>query len=889
MKSYTDTFDQLEQFFDLEKEKFSENFLEIVEQAQTLEEASAQVFNLFYSFVDQKKCETDIDYQDLVQSTLQKLITVVTKVFSEYQKPIQEQITKQKDAKFLENSQTEILRLAKLINEKMRGEQKIQPRNYIIHKLFSKNETKPGEIVEMQTELKSTEDFDISNFLSEIADIGYYLIQLSHYDQAYLDNLYNFLENANITPEEFLRLLKIKYKHRYLKNKDKKTENDEIRTYWEKFNNNRNLRLSKTKLINFIEQFVNEKGEQLRNRGLPIWDIMPEIVEKLKQNNRLIIKSETGSGKTTQIPQGLLEAGLAKTGTIRTTENRVVIARETGVRVSEELGMPVGKTVGYLTGQDKKISGETRLIYETTGVLQNVIQKNPLLKGIDVVMIDEFDERTLQQDLTIALIKKAQENGSSVKLILTSATGDLEGLKDHFQCDHIEAKGRPFPVETIWAQEEIEDLYGSIADTISAIHSEKPADEDILVFLPGKGEIEQAIRATERLKLQGINLLPFHAELEKKDMHRVFEPADGRKIVFATDIAQRGLTLGKLHVVDACLQKRMEYDPQKDCQSLVTKHISQSDSKQRAGRAGRVAPGTYYPMITAEQFSRLEKEIPPEILRVPLRSVILQIKAMGYSREEEALDFITSPLKENWKEAKNQLRLLGLLNPENETELNEKGKLVAELPCDPRDGVSLLKALEIGCEEDMAIITAIRMATKNLLYRPRNEVEQNQARSAHQQFSSNQSDFLTLLKAYKQAKGKNYQWFKDNYVSIRALREIENNLRTIQGVLRQIRHKQPLNEKKALKNKEYSLEKKLLLAIYTGNKDKVFKRSGRNYYKENDPNDCTSYVLGRESGCNDGRVLANEIIGIPTKRGDQLNLITKATVLPDNKIIEELG
>lgn len=612
-----------------------------------------------------------------------------------------------------------------------------------------------------------------------------------------------------------------------------------------------------------------EIEKEIGNRELPIWEKMSEIVETLRNNNRLILVSETGSGKTTQVPQALWAEGFAERGKIFVVENRVAVAVEIAKRVAKEMKVRVGQEVGYLTGPEKKSGRDSQIVFLTSGVFKNIIRDNPKMEQASVVLFDEFDERHLLSDIGLALVEKAQNQGSEVKFGLMSATLNAQKFSEHFGgVPIVEAKGRPYPVKTHYSSERVNpgrmpEKTAEIAVTIHQGHQEG----DVLIFMPGKQEINATIEEMIKQKITNATILPLHSELPPRERHRIFEQQPGRKIIISTNIAERGLTIdGVRYVIDSGLVKMKEYDPAADATKLVVAATAQDSLRQRQGRAGRTQSGECYFLITQDEFNRRPASTKPEIMRTSLREIVLQIKAMGYSREGDPIRLIDSPEKQNWKTAKNQLRLLGALNPEDETKLSEFGQKLAELSCDPREGTMLLRGCETGCGREMAIIVAIR-TSRRLFYRPQTEAEQ--ADAAHKQFeTSNLSDLLNLLNVYEQAEKANFnsKWCRDNYVSWLALREIRQNYSQLIEQVKRLGYKA---------NKGKPAPEVLCRAIVKGFPDKIFESVGRGWYENKTTGDRA--LLGRESCVTGNLISVNELIIIQTKRGGELPLITLAT------------
>jgi HrpA-like RNA helicase len=475
------------------------------------------------------------------------------------------------------------------------------------------------------------------------------------------------------------------------------------------------------------------------------------------------------------------------------------------------------------------------------------------MKQASVVVFDEFDERYLLSDIGLALVKTAQ-NQSNVKFILMSATLNAEKFSKYFDnAPIVEAKGRPFPVETHYLDEKINigQIPREAAKLASFIHQSNQAG-DILIFMPGKQEISATADELLRLKIMDTTILPLHSELSPMERHRIFEKQPGRKIIISTNIAERGITVdGVKFVIDSCLVRSNEYDPTTDTTKLIVTKTAQDSMKQRQGRAGRTQPGECYFLITHAEFNERPKESKPEIMRTSLREVVLQLKAMGYSREGNSISFIDYPEKKYWKTAKKQLELFGALDPNDKTKLSNFGQKLAELSCDPRDGTMLLHGCEMGCGKEVALIAAIR-TSRRLLYTPGNE--KTEANFAHNNLEiSNTSDLLNLANVYLQAKKADFnsKWCRENYISWQALKEVHQNyLRLLQQIKRVGFN---INETEA--DPEV-----IRHAITKAFRDKVFERISRRNYKCISTNELVN--LGRDSHVNGDLIVANEIIDI---------------------------
>lgn len=615
-----------------------------------------------------------------------------------------------------------------------------------------------------------------------------------------------------------------------------------------------------------------ERRDQFTNRDLPIWQVMPELIDNVFMNPVTVLKAQTGSGKTTQVPQALVEEGFHELGTMYVVQNRVVVAQEAAKRVAAEMGATVGREVGYLTGPDKNAIRDSRVVFVTGGVFKHIIRNNPSLEDVSVVIFDEFDERTLQSDIGLSLVQKAQEGGSRVRSIVMSATLDTEKISEQLgNAPVVESEGRSFPVTAHFERESIPDSEKSdrIAELVAQIDATTD-HKDVLIFVPGKREMQETIRAINEKKLDNVAVLPLHSEMDPIDRADIFKKFPGKKIIVSTNIAERGLTIeGVTCVIDTGLVRTMDYDPETDTMKLAVGKCAKDSLIQRRGRAGRTEPGECYYLMTQEEYDARPESTTPEIRRTPLRDIVLQIKAMGYSREGDPLKLLDSPEKINWKQAKNELRLLGALDPTDETRLSEFGMQMSELGCDPRDAAMLLHAVQSGCIDEISKIAAIRMS-RRLLYQPPDAREE--ARTIQRAFmTSHESDLINLLNVYRQAEQNNFSsaWCKKHFVSWPALREIRDNAEQLRQQVQRLGHNTVQRERASTNTIQAVMAKAF--------PDKVYERAYGDTYRNRETG--AEVKLGRESHVVGKTVIAHEILAIPTARGE-LRLITSATALP---------
>jgi HrpA-like RNA helicase len=610
------------------------------------------------------------------------------------------------------------------------------------------------------------------------------------------------------------------------------------------------------------------------NRELPIWHVMPEIINTLKSNNRLCLVSETGSGKSTQVPQELYHSGVLGDKILYVVENTVAVASEVAKRVSDEMHVPIGSSVGYITRNEKKLSDKSKIIFVTNGIFKNIIRNDPTLSKASMVIFDEFDERYLASDIGLALTEEAQKKGCKTKFILMSATLNSEKIKKHFTgIPLVEAKGRQYPVQAFFSDRDIDVFQMPIEAAKKSIEIlKKTPSGDMLLFMPGKWEIDATIREIKRLHPDAYTL-PLHAELPKEERSKVFEKTKKRKIIVSTNVAERGLTIdGVKYVIDSGVARMNDYDPINDASKLGILSCAKDSIRQRKGRAGRTSPGEYFALFTEKDFLSRAPSTKPEILRSPLRSLLLQLKAMGYYKDVDPIRFMDSPNISQWNSAKQQLKMLGALDTNNDSHLSRFGKDLSELDCDPREGTMILNGAKLGVVKEMAILSAIRSCSKRIFNRP--PPQRDLADNKHREFRGNQksgykSDMFALLHAFHEGEKTNFDplWCKDHFVSRSALKEIRQ---TSFDLLRQVKSLGYQTE-----NISVSPEK-ILKAIRSAFPDRVFRFIKYGWYENILTKDRA--VVSRDSILYDEpMIIANEFIHLQKPDGLIVPTITMAT------------
>ncbi|MCJ1225703.1 Cyclin-dependent kinase catalytic subunit, partial [Toensbergia leucococca] len=492
-------------------------------------------------------------------------------------------------------------------------------------------------------------------------------------------------------------------------------------------------------------------------KSLPIFTFREQLLAAVAEYQVLIIVGETGSGKTTQIPQYLHEAGYTKGGLkVGCTQPRRVAAMSVAARVAEEMGVKVGNEVGYAIRFEDATSDKTILKYMTDGMLLREFLTEPDLGGYSALMIDEAHERTLHTDILFSLVKDIARFRPELKLLISSATMDAQKFAKYFDDAPIfNIPGRRYPVDIYYTPQPEANYLAAAVTTIFQIHiSQQPGD--ILVFLTGQEEIEAAeqnLQETARKlgsKIPELVICPIYANLPSELQSKIFEPTppNARKVVLATNIAETSLTIdGIVFVIDPGFVKENVYNAATGMESLVVTPISRASANQRSGRAGRVGPGKCFRLYTRWAFfNELDENTTPEIQRTNLNSVVLLLKSLGINDLIE-FDFMDPPPAETLIRALEQLYALGALNDRGE--LTKIGRQMAEFPTDPMLAKSILSADKYGCVEEILSIIAMLGEASALFYRPKDK--KIHADSARARFTVKEGgDHLSLLAIWNQ-------------------------------------------------------------------------------------------------------------------------------------------
>ncbi|KAL3162549.1 hypothetical protein ABBQ32_010202 [Trebouxia sp. C0010 RCD-2024] len=516
---------------------------------------------------------------------------------------------------------------------------------------------------------------------------------------------------------------------------------------------------------------------------LPVWTARRALLQHITENDCLVVVGETGSGKTTQIPQLLVKAGLADEGCIACTQPRRVAAITVAGRVAQEYPCHLGQEVGYSVRFDDKSCASTRIRYMTDGMLLREALRSPSLERYQVVILDEAHERTVQTDVLLGLLKKIKAaRGSSLKLIIMSATLDAAAFAHYFGGTKIVyIQGRQHPVELLYTGLPEDSYLDAALTTVLQIHLEEQAG-DILVFLTGQEEIEslqQLLRhraeqvGSSRSDVQQLLVCCLYAAMGHDQQLQVFQPPPPgtRKVILCTNIAETSVTVpGVRYVVDTGFVKARAYSGKAAAECLQVVPVSQAQARQRAGRAGREAAGKAFRLFTEASFNQLAATTLPEIQRVNLSTVALQLKALGFD-DLPAFDFMDRPPMAALLRALETLYALGALDDSGKL-TDSVGRALAGFPVEPWMGKVLLAGAELGCSQEALIVVAMA-ATDPVWLTPRKRKEA--AIAAHQQFHSKLGDHISGLNLYRAyiglPKKQQLSWCQEHFVSGRSLRK----------------------------------------------------------------------------------------------------------------------
>ena len=599
------------------------------------------------------------------------------------------------------------------------------------------------------------------------------------------------------------------------------------------------IAIKEEKINKFTGQIYSDDYYKLlkKRKSLPVWSSRKQILDLVEKNRIVIIQGETGSGKTTQIPQFLLDAGYY--GGIVCTQPRRVAAMSIAKRVSQEMEVELGEQVGYTVRFDDKTSKNTLIKYVTDGLLLKEATTDHTLKKYQIIIIDEAHERTLATDILFGFLKELMEKRKELKLIIMSATFDIEKFQNYFDAPLAIIKGRTYPVDIIYLSSPTDDYVDCAVKKVIQIHKEeKPGD--ILLFLTGEEEIESACQqirdGIEELgdEVGYANVIPIYSTLPPYLQEKIFEPPPetnprgikGRKIVVATNIAESSITIdGIVYVVDPGFTKQKVFNPRGKMESLLINIISKENADQRAGRAGRTKPGKCYRLYTEESYEKeLKKSSIPEILRSNITSVVLNLLKLGIN-DLVHFDFIDPPAPETMMRAIEMLNYLGAMDDDGK--LTELGSQMNQFPLEPELSKMVLAGVKYKCINDMLTLAAT-LSVKSPFLRPRGK--ENEADSKKYQFTHHTGDHITLIMAFNAFKKNEFSkdWCRDNFINFRTMKAIDNVRGQLADILTKMNIVVPQNDyNNEIKGKR---ERRIIKSLISGYFSQVAHLESAGYY-----------------------------------------------------------
>lgn len=566
------------------------------------------------------------------------------------------------------------------------------------------------------------------------------------------------------------------------------------------------------------------------DNDLPINQHRESIADALQNNQIVMICGETGSGKTTQLPKLCLTLGRGINGYIGHTQPRRIAARTVAKRIADELDSELGLHVGYKIRHQDNTNRNSYIKLMTDGILLAELQQDRFLNQYDTLIIDEAHERSLNIDFILGYLKQLLPKRPDLKVIITSATIDVERFSEHFDnAPVIEVSGRSFPVDVLYRpieeDEENENERGREGAILDAINELASFDMgDILIFLEGEGEIHETDKFLRKRNLRDTDVLPLYARLSSSRQNKIFAPHNRRYIVLATNIAETSLTIpGVRYVIDSGMARISRYSYRSKVQRLPIEKISQAAANQRKGRCGRTSDGVCIRLYSEEDFSTRVEFTQPEILRTNLASVILQMKTLNIG-EIEDYPFINPPEKKLINDGMRVLQEINALDKQNK--LTTIGRKLARFPLDPRHARLLLAASEFNCLNEILIIVSA-LSIQSPKERPIDKQEKSD--KAHEQYDDENSDFLWFVNLWhfyqmqikKLSQNKLRKLCQTNFLSYMRMREWID-------IHRQLRH--VCTEMKFAINTESASYQNIHCAILTGMPSHVAFLSDKHEY-----------------------------------------------------------
>lgn len=525
---------------------------------------------------------------------------------------------------------------------------------------------------------------------------------------------------------------------------------------------------------------------KINYEALPVYQQKQKILDCLENNQVVIVESPTGSGKTTQIPVILYEAGYATNGIIAVTQPRRIAALSVSEFIAQQMNTPYPGLVGYKMRFDDKTNQDTRIKIMTDGILLQEMKLDPWLSKYSVIMVDEAHERSLNIDFVLGLLKRVLKERKDFHVIVSSATMNTQAFSEYFGgAPIVSIDTITYPVALVYdpipggatttTDGGCDMLLNKIYATVDRV-LDNEEDGGILIFLPGEKIIKDCVDKLYYSPIgRKLHIVPLYGRLAKEEQERVFDPApeSKKKVVISTNIAETSVTISDITtVIDSGLAKLNFYNPRNYTSSLVETFVSRASCNQRKGRAGRTRAGTCYRLYSRRDFETREEYTKEEIYRTDLSEVVLRMAELGITDFYD-FDFIANPGQEGIIGAVETLNLLGALEPDNT--LSAIGKMMVRFPLEPRISRIIVESVMRFPEtiEKVLIAAAFLSANSPFILPPNEEME---ARKAHHRFRDLSGDFgtyINLFRAYKQTDNRE-KFCKKNYLDERVMAEIEN-------------------------------------------------------------------------------------------------------------------
>jgi len=505
---------------------------------------------------------------------------------------------------------------------------------------------------------------------------------------------------------------------------------------------------------NAVEK-LRQQAQQVRYPDLPVVSRKEEIAEAIRDNQVVVVAGETGSGKTTQLPKICLELGLGCRGLIGHTQPRRLAARTVAARIAEELDTELGERVGFQVRFTDQVSDRSQIKLMTDGILLAETQHDRFLEKYEVLIIDEAHERSLNIDFLLGYIKQILPRRPDLKVIITSATIDLEKFSNHFnKAPVIQVSGRTYPVEVLYrpltgdedGEKDLDQQQGILAalDEIDQLEraGQQPRNGDVLVFLAGERDIRETADKLRKAQLRDIEVVPLYARLSLAEQNKVFsgKRQAGRRVVLATNVAETSLTVpGIRYVIDPGVARISRYSYRSKVQRLPIEPVSQASANQRKGRCGRVAEGVCIRLYSEDDFNSRPEFTDAEIRRTNLAAVILQMLSLRLG-DIELFPFIDAPDSRFINDGFKLLQELRALDQKRQ--LTGIGRQMCRLPVDPRIGRMVIEGHKQKSLSEMLIV-ASALSVQDPRERPHDKKQA--ADQKHAEYADKESDFVTLV------------------------------------------------------------------------------------------------------------------------------------------------